>query len=150
MLNRGQYAALFLVCPALAYAQSLGDSAQDLYNGPVSILALMLVWICYVVGAAFCIGAFMQLRIHFQNPKVVPLLTPVVMIIAGLALILLPYFSELDSNTASPVVQNAKGPYRPAIPHFSAENPGVQQSGEATYQVEPSNGGHWADDPRYH
>ena len=144
MFQRIKYVGLLaLFCPVLAYAQSLGDSAQSLYEGPVSMLALMMVWVCYVVGAAFCIGAVMQLRIHFQNPKVVPLLTPVVMIVAGVALILLPYFSEMDSNTANPILSNPKGAYRPSVPYL---NPSEESMAEP---IQNDGVGHWTDDPRY-
>lgn len=145
MFEQIKYGVLLSMVPILSHAQSLGESAEGLYEGPVSVLALMMVWLCYVVGAAFCIGAVMQLRIHFQNPKQVPLLTPVVMVVAGVTLIFLPYFSQMGSNTASPLVNNPKEAYRPPVPYVTRKH------SHDGYVVDPNNngGGHWADDPRY-
>ena len=79
---------------------TLGQAADGLF-GPVSVITMLMELACYIIGTSFCIGAIMQYRIHRQNPKLTPLMTPVIMLVVGVLLILVPYFSLLPGDSFS-------------------------------------------------
>ena len=129
---------LALLSTTLFAANTIGDAAGNLY-APVSALTMLMEWACYVVGAALLIGAVMQFRIHFQNPKLTPLFTPILMTLIGIGLILLPYFSLLPGNSWSADAQD------------SQERSRYQEAQQELYQEQQggSSGGHWSQNPRY-
>ncbi len=128
--------ALFL-SQAVNADVSLGDAADGLYQ-PVAGLTMLMQWACYVIGGALCIGAIMQFRIHFQSPKLTPLFTPVLMLLTGLAIVLLPYVSTLggDSWNAESQDERTLSTYKTYIQ--DSQNPDQNQSG-----------GHWSTQPQY-
>ncbi len=109
---------------------SIGDASNNLYE-PVSVLTMAMSWACYVIGAALCIGAIAQFRIHLQSPKLTPLMTPIVMVICGVILILLPYFSLLPGDSWSAYEQST-----PNVPYSAGT---TEREGD----------GHWTDRPQY-
>jgi hypothetical protein len=110
---------------------SLGEVADNL-SAPISVLHMLIEWACYVIGVAFIIGSVMQYRIHRQNPKLTPLFTPIMMLLVGLVIVLIPHFSMLPAESWSPKASENKAKVAPTAP--------VQRN---------DSGGHWGSDPRY-
>ena len=112
---------------------SLGEVADNL-QAPVSVVFMLIEWACYVVGVALIIGAAMQYRIHRQNPKLTPLFTPVMMLLVGITIVLIPHFSMLPEESWSPKLPANK------VASPNAAMPSQNDNG---------GGGHWGSDPRY-
>lgn len=66
--------------------QSYGDMAQGLFGNEMVVRGIIQA-ICITAGAGLIFGGLLQIRRHFKNPTEVPVSTPIVSIIAGLALI---------------------------------------------------------------
>lgn len=86
-----------LFTPPLFADPSLGEVSQGLME-PVELVTDLALFACYIVGIALMIGGIMQYRMHRQNPKQVPLTTPIFFEIIGLFLILLPYLAQVGSH----------------------------------------------------
>jgi hypothetical protein len=102
---------LFLPTVVLADT-SVSDAANNLYQ-PISTLTMLMHWASYVVGASLCIGSIMQFRIHLQSPKLTPLFTPVFMLLLGIGLVLLPYFSSMPDASWNAEKQEPPATYNP-------------------------------------
>ena len=70
------------------YAQSLGDVATNIL-GPLTGASHIVKIICVVAGTGLILGSLMRYKAHRENPIEVRLGTPIAMLIAGLALILI-------------------------------------------------------------
>ena len=99
-----------LFLPLLAFAsQSDGiEGFIDKVNAPVGTLTRLMLFACFVIGVAMFLGGALQYRNHLQSPKLVPLTTPIFLIIFGTIAILLPYFSSLPEHTGSVLKQQKK------------------------------------------
>ncbi len=160
---------LLLLCilPFNLFAQgSLGDAAENLM-GPTSIVMKIVDIACYIIGLVFVMMSIAQYRNHRQNPKLVPLGTPITLVILGIILVMIPYMTkqaetgkdEIKHETKeSPLPlpgQEPKGaglPYPPGTheqeQHQEQDMPMPQE--EATPEAPPAEGGgSWTSDPRY-
>jgi hypothetical protein len=52
-------------------------------------------FVCIVVGVSLFIMAFALLKTHRSNPKFIPLERPIIYMILGLVLVVLPYYKEI-------------------------------------------------------
>jgi len=102
------FSALVLVLAGSAFASDLGTAADAIFV-PVAFLTVMMRYAAYATGIALVLGSFMQFRTHIENPKVIPLLTPIFMLLTGVVLILLPYLSVMPGNSWSAEVQVKTG-----------------------------------------
>jgi hypothetical protein len=119
---------------------TLGQAADGLF-GPVSVVTMLMELACYIIGTSFCIGAIMQYRIHRQNPKLTPLMTPVIMLVVGVLLILMPYFSVLpgDSFSASEQEKRDSAAAAQVIREYNAQQEPVAQPDNQNTQAAPKN-----------
>ena len=92
----------------IALSIDLGDVADGVYQ-PVKFVTVLMRYACYAVGFALCMGAISQFRLHRINPKLTPLLTPVFLLILGLAALFFPYLSTMFGNSWSAEDQSARG-----------------------------------------
>lgn len=92
------------LAPALVWAVDFNDITETLMT-PTIVITKMLIFACYVVGAALIVASIAQYRNHLQSPKLVPLTTPVMLLVLGIALLLLPYASTLVQDTGSAAEQ---------------------------------------------
>lgn len=143
-----------ILLPTLALGSDIASLASNLL-GPTTLVTQMLVYACYIVGVIFCFMAIAQYKVHRESPKLVPLSTPVMLVLFGLLLIFLPYLSTLF-NSGSALEYSKKagiseeghtGLALPPLNHPRREGPGdfsrTRKSEEAprgSGQVEPSRG----------
>lgn len=99
------------VLPATLFANSdsVGDVAESLM-GPAEIVTKLLLLTCYIVGFALIMVALTQYKIHRESPKLVPLTTPITLLILGLITVLIPYGTKMYGETYSAVEQR-RGTY---------------------------------------
>ena len=90
--------------PVIALAVDFKDISETLMT-PTIVITKMLIFACYVVGAALIVASVAQYRNHLQTPKLVPLTTPVMLLVLGIGLLLLPYASTLVKETGSAAEQ---------------------------------------------
>lgn len=151
---------------SLISTAAFGVDVDDIAGGletPVVILTKVLLFACYVVGAILILGALAQYRNHRQSPKLVPLTTPILLLVLGVVLLLVPYFSTLGDSTSAVEQQKkqGKGPNKgsylggetiekeeqlgpgylpedePEEPYYPEDNSGGSTGGGS------SGGGHW-------
>lgn len=161
--------ALFLPINGMAL-QSIGDVADNLM-GPTSVVTKLVDITCYIIGMAFILVAFAQYKIHRQSPKLVPLTTPVLLLVLGVCALLIPYVTKVTETGKSttetkeekpnllPMPDIQKGPGVPYPPSQRGDTqqssgelapPPPPDSGTAPASSEPPpSGGHWTQDPRY-
>ena len=77
---------LFISLPVVAEAKSFGDIASNLFGAEMGIKQIVHV-ICMVTGIALIFASVLQYKKHRQNPSEVPLTTPIMSLLVGLALI---------------------------------------------------------------
>ncbi len=94
------YFLVFLPVVALAKTGSLGDSADSLLNMTAMVTKLMHI-ACYIIGVALILGSVAQYKNHRQNPKLVPLGTPITLLILGVIAVLIPYGSKMFGESYS-------------------------------------------------
>ncbi|MAZ43859.1 MAG: hypothetical protein CMF48_01590 [Legionellales bacterium] len=100
---------LSLALASTVVAAATLKSAADGIYAPVAFLTVLMHYASYAVGGLLLIGAILQYRIHRQNPKLTPLMTPVVMVIIGICAIFLPFFANVFGNSWSAENQNKTG-----------------------------------------
>src|SRR5438477_9236985 len=84
---------------------SVGGVAENLL-GPTELITKLALLACYIVGAALVMVALAQYKIHRQSPKLVPLSTPITLLILGVIALLIPYGSNMFGESGSAVEQN--------------------------------------------
>lgn len=171
------YSLILVGFPTLAGATaSIGDAAKNVLT-PTEILTKLVLVACYIIGTGFIFAALAQYRIHRQSPKLVPLTTPILLLILGIVCVLIPYSTKLFGESFSAVEQakkegrhmnenvlplpdvTKKGPMLP-VPSRSVPQdeptPESQQPEQGSDTVAPQDtptdstgGGHWTSDPRY-
>lgn len=99
-----------LVAPTAHAATSLADAAEGLFE-PVLFITVMMKYVCYVLGFALALGAGAQYRLHRQNPKLTPLLTPIIMLFLGVIVFFLPHISTMFGNSWNAQEQLERGSY---------------------------------------
>jgi len=92
MLRKIQFMLIISGFAVTAYAQqqTLGDLANRVMI-PISGLEEVLYTICYIIGGAITVGSLVQFKLHRDNPSQVRLSTPLLLLILGLALVLIPW-----------------------------------------------------------
>ena len=169
---KGALIALGVFFSIGAYAADLGTVSEDLL-APTAIVTQILVYVCYIVGAIFFFMAMAQYKVHRESPKLVPLSTPIMFVLFGAILALLPYVSgKFNSGSALEYIKRGdfkeeghKGLALPAlnIPKrqgpgdFSRtlpDNPAAEPSprpvpSRPVVVPVPEGGGHWSDEPQY-
>ncbi len=144
-----------IALPTIALATDLNDITATLMT-PTLIITKMMVFACYVVGAILIFAAIAQYRNHRQSPKLVPLTTPVLLLVIGIVLLLFPYFSTLAKDTASAAEKAKRDGSDQSRPSSlvqprdegTSTGPGNLPVDEPVEPYEPgrSGGGHWSDD----
>lgn len=158
----------------MAVGPSIGDMAENIAI-PTEMLTKLALIACYAIGVAFIFAALAQYKIHRQSPKLVPLTTPIVLLVLGFISIMIPYSTGLFGETFSAVVRaKDEGRYDGKnvlpLPDVSKQGPLLplpqspeqsQPQSQPQRQQEPppsqeipsssdsSGGGHWTSDPRY-
>lgn len=87
--------------PVLVFAakqsQGLGAVAQNIME-PVSLMSDFVHTACFIIGGSFLFASVIKYVEHRRSPTMVPLGTVVFLVIAGLALILLPFMGRLTES----------------------------------------------------
>lgn len=155
---------ILLITPFSLFADiSIGEASTNLMT-PVSFVTKLALLSCYIIGIALVLASIAQYKIHRQSPKLVPLTTPITLLILGLTAIGIPYATNMfgDSYSAEqqhpterkssglvlPDINSNKGPSLPSAPAPRRDN----EPAPPPAAVEPppsSGGGHWTDDPQY-
>lgn len=155
---------ILLITPFSLFADiSLGEASTNLMT-PVTFVTKLALLSCYIIGIALILASIAQYKIHRQSPKLVPLTTPITLLILGLTAIGIPYATNMfgDSYSAEqqhpterkssglvlPDVNSNKGPSLPSAPAPKKD----YEPSSAPPAAEPppsSGGGHWTDDPQY-
>jgi len=146
-----------------ASSNSIGDAADSLMT-PVAIMTKLALLACYIIGIALILASIAQYKIHRQSPKLVPLTTPITLLLLGLTAVGIPYATNLFGESYSAEQQKpseTKSSGLP-LPNLDANKgpklPGSQPKGETPPPVDappvvepppPSGGGRWTDDPQY-
>lgn len=170
---------LLLLLPSTVWGDpSLGDVADSLMT-PTEIITKLTVVASYIVGVGLLIFAIAQYKQHRQSPKLVPLTTPIMLVILGVCALLIPYVSIISGKSYSAVEQaKREGKLPPKSGALSPDLPtveGKKRLGPGRYAPEESRadptgeddvyddeyddvgdddyddntGGHWTSDPRY-
>lgn len=101
------YLTIFTSCLMLFYSLALSaDQESTLGIGqvainlmePVSIVADFVQTACLIIGTTFIFAAIIKYFEHKRSPLMVPISTVVFLILAGIALILLPFLSSFVEN----------------------------------------------------
>jgi hypothetical protein len=125
MLNR---LIVVLLCSFPSYVLADGvplDNAVNTIMIGGDVLAKVMWAACIIVGIALIAAAFTQFQIHRRNPKLVPLTTPIMYLILGVASIAIPFLDRVTdflNPTAKPprIIAPAptKGGTGPVKPHY--------------------------------
>lgn len=112
---------LLSLMPATLMAGSIGDAAENLM-APTSIVMKLVEIGCYLIGLAFVLMSVAQYKIHRQSPKLVPLSTPITLLILGVIALFIPYTTKLAETGKSEVKQEEKSS---SLPLPGQENKGA-------------------------
>ncbi len=154
--------SLVLLIPMSVFAGgSIGDVANNLM-GPTSIVTKVVEIGCYVIGLAFVMMSIAQYKIHRQSPKLVPLATPITLLVLGVIALFIPYLTmqtetgkadvKSESSSALPLpgapTKGSGLPYPPG--HNQQEAPPLPSStdqGSAAAPATPPDNGSGAGAP---
>jgi hypothetical protein len=156
---------LLLLVPFSLQAASVGEAADSLMN-PVAIMTKLSLLACYIIGIALLLASIAQYKIHRQSPKLVPLTTPITLLLLGLVAIGIPYATNLFGESYSaeqqkpsqskstlvlPDLNASKGPSLPNSrpKHEETVLPPPASSAPESTEPPPSSGSRWTDDPEY-
>lgn len=94
-----------LLIPALSFAsETLGTLANTL-SDPVDLFTGIIYKICYVIGFVLIIGSVLQYKRHRDNPSEVRLSQPVLLLLLGIIIVVLPLIPQwLSTNTVNPAL----------------------------------------------
>ena len=103
----------WVLCSGAAFAKdiSIGGIANTLFDG-ADILAKLMWAACILVGIALFLTAFTQFQIHRDNPKLVPLTTPITYIILALIAICIPFGSKITGFLDGYINKDSEPPSR--------------------------------------
>lgn len=142
------FIALYL--PNTSFATfSIGQAAENLMV-PTEILTKLLLISCYIIGIALILGAIVQYKIHRQSPKLVPLTTPITLLVLGLISVMIPYGTKIFGTTYSaegqsylttkenvlPLPDTSKKPALIPLPPLERAAPAPRQA-PPSYQNDP-------------
>lgn len=81
---------VFFPLPVLAESQGFGEIAENLFSGGI-VIGNLIRAVCIITGVILVFASFLQYKKHRNNPSEVPLSTPIVTLLVGLALIALSF-----------------------------------------------------------
>ncbi len=87
-----------LVMPSVCLAASLGEVAGSLLE-PTRIITQLMYGVSYVAGAGMLVMAFLQYKVHRNNPSQVRLGTPIAYLMFAIALLLLPLIAQYSKSS---------------------------------------------------
>lgn len=91
-LRTAFFILLALFCPTMVWAETgLGSVAESMVQGPLTIIMNFIDDACYVAGIIMLLVGFNKYLRYRQNPQETPISTPIVYVILGVAIILLPF-----------------------------------------------------------
>jgi hypothetical protein len=102
---------------------ALGTMANTLLVGG-GILTKLMWAVCILVGIALIAAAFTQFQIHRRNPKLVPLMTPILYLILGIVAIAIPFIGQVEGFLSKGHLGMRGATAQPATPRPAA--PGKQ------------------------
>ncbi|KPJ67390.1 MAG: hypothetical protein AMJ43_03775 [Coxiella sp. DG_40] len=90
--NHFKWALLFFFfpLPVLAKNQGFGEIAENLFSGGI-VVGNLIRAVCVITGVTLVFASLLQYKKHRNNPSEVPLSTPIVTLLVGLALIALSF-----------------------------------------------------------
>jgi hypothetical protein len=146
---------LLISFPTISWAFSFGELAENIY-APTAFVTKFIIFGCYAVGVALVLAGVMQFKNHKQNPKLVPLSTPITLFILAGILLILPFLSKQGgaSWSAAEKLKQEQTPVPNTSP-FGAptENQPFQSSPPASSETPPAAPGdenrHWGTKPQY-
>ncbi len=164
IIKKSSVFLMLLITPFSLFADiSLGEASTNLMT-PVSFITKLALLSCYIIGIALVLASIAQYKIHRQSPKLVPLTTPITLLILGLTAIGIPYATNMfgDSYSAEqqhpterkssglvlPDVNSNKGPSLPSAPAPKRDSEPSSAPAPAAAEPPPSSG-RWTDDPQY-
>lgn len=111
---------------ASSNSTSLGDIANTLLQ-PTALVTKLLLLACYVIGIALILMAFAQYKIHRQSPKLVPLSTPIILLVLGVIALMIPYVTnQFETGNAEKFVQKDQKPTLLPLPDVTpSKGPGL-------------------------
>ena len=114
--------ALLYSSTAAAEGVALADMTKTLLVGG-GILTKLMWAVCIVVGIALIAAAFTQFQIHRRNPKLVPLMTPILYLILGIVAIAIPFIGQVEGflSKGHPGLRGA--PAKPVAPAAQQYDP---------------------------
>lgn len=80
-------------------SHSVAQVSTDLLQ-PIGLFTKTLYNICYIIGAMMLVGSIVQYRDHRNNPSQVPFSRPIILLLLGLLLILLPIIGQLSASSS--------------------------------------------------
>lgn len=152
--------------PSWAWADASVGALSESLMGPTEIITQLVLAACYMVGVGLVIFSLAQYKQHRQSPKLVPLSTPILLLILGVLALLIPYITTLpdESGSATEVAKREgktapkSGALAPTSEYESRKLPGPgryaprdvpndSEYPDEEYEVDdvPSSG-HWTDD----
>jgi hypothetical protein len=122
------FGLLIVSAPVLAESTSIGTVAEGLW-GPTVVLSRLMEAAAYVLGFTLLMFSAIKYKSHRQNPKIVPLSIPIVLLFSGAILVGIPYVTTHYGVTWNPKVQEEAG--EPEGGEFITGGPrGKQQESE--------------------
>jgi membrane-associated HD superfamily phosphohydrolase len=110
---------------------TVGGAAQRLM-GPTEIITRLMLVACYILGVLLIIMAVAQYKQHRESPKLVPLTTPIMLVMLGVVCLLIPYWSTI-TETFSAVEQAKKDGMGPDKGSLPTPPPLPRQAGPGSY-----------------
>jgi hypothetical protein len=81
---------IFFPLPVLAESQGFGELAENLFSGGI-VIGNLIRAVCIITGITLVFASLLQYKKHRANPSEVPLSTPIMTLLVGLALIALSF-----------------------------------------------------------
>ena len=143
--------------PNISWAFSLGELADNIY-APTAFVTKFVIFGCYAVAIALALTGIMQIKNHQQNPKLVPLSTPITLFILSGILLILPYISKQGGGSWS-AVEKTKQEEKIVTPNSSPfsgsaapTESNIPNAPNVPTEPQPAEteSGHWGTKPEYH
>lgn len=97
-----------LLTPALSFASETLGSLANTLSAPVDLFTGIIYKICYVIGFVLIIGSILQYKRHRDNPNEVRLSQPVMLLLLGIIIAILPLIPQwLSTNTVNPAIRQS-------------------------------------------
>lgn len=157
-----------ILLPISGWASPSLGQISDSLMGPTEIVTKLVLVACYMVGVGLVIFALAQYKQHRQSPKLVPLTTPILLLILGIIALLIPYVTTMSDESGSATEQakregktNPKAGAMAPLPQYESKQlpgpgrytPSDVQGGSSGYAPEDDydaddvpNSGNWTDD----